>query len=186
MHSGSIAPSLLTSALDENEWPALRSCRFIPRGTSRDTHCTGAWIGPRTSLYGMRKRKTFSPYRSRTPFLRHPVRRLVAPHTHIWNSTLCFDKNVSVYFFFLFTKCKLICHSFESNILMKSMFIPLSPLFHTGNVAALRCSTVRRSSTPVTLREFSYAGELEVVWNYFPIILWWLLPSAGRKGRYEH
>jgi hypothetical protein len=43
---------LLTSALDGNVWSASRLGRFIP-----GTHWTGGWVGPRTGLDEVEKRK---------------------------------------------------------------------------------------------------------------------------------
>jgi hypothetical protein len=48
--SGGIAPPFLTSALDGDEWLALRSGRFTPGEKAPCIHCIAGWVGPRTSL----------------------------------------------------------------------------------------------------------------------------------------
>jgi hypothetical protein len=44
--------TFLTSVLVGGEWSASPSCRFTP-----GTHWIGGWVGPRTSLVGVEKRK---------------------------------------------------------------------------------------------------------------------------------
>jgi hypothetical protein len=51
--SGGIAPTFLTSALDEGVWSASRSYRFTPGERLPGTHWTGGWVGPRTCLDAM-------------------------------------------------------------------------------------------------------------------------------------
>jgi len=40
----------LTSALDEDEWLALRSDRFTAKERAPGTHWIGGWVGPRAVL----------------------------------------------------------------------------------------------------------------------------------------
>jgi hypothetical protein len=47
----------LTSALVGGEWSASRPGRFTPRESSPGTHQTRGWVGPRTGLNDMEKRK---------------------------------------------------------------------------------------------------------------------------------
>jgi hypothetical protein len=47
----------LTSALDGGEWPASRPGRFIPGKRTPSIHWIGGWVGPRTDLDDMEKRK---------------------------------------------------------------------------------------------------------------------------------
>jgi hypothetical protein len=60
---GSSVPLLLISALDGGESSAWRPCRFAPRETAHDTHCTGGWVGPTAGLDAMNKRITSCPCR---------------------------------------------------------------------------------------------------------------------------
>jgi hypothetical protein len=55
--SGGIAPTFLTSALDGGEWSASNSYRFASGERALSTHSIGGWVGPRTGLGGMEKRK---------------------------------------------------------------------------------------------------------------------------------
>jgi hypothetical protein len=47
----------LTSALDGGEWSALSPGRFTPRERAPDTHWIGGWVGPRTVLDAVVKKK---------------------------------------------------------------------------------------------------------------------------------
>jgi hypothetical protein len=53
----------LTSALDGGEWSASRPGRFTRRERAPDTHWIGGWMGPRTVLDAVVKRKIPSPRR---------------------------------------------------------------------------------------------------------------------------
>jgi hypothetical protein len=48
--SGGIAPHVLVSALDEDEWSASRPNRFIPRERVPRTHWIGSWVDIRAGL----------------------------------------------------------------------------------------------------------------------------------------
>jgi hypothetical protein len=48
---------LLTSALVRGEWSASRPCRFTPGERAVGTHWLGGWVGPRTSVNVVEKRK---------------------------------------------------------------------------------------------------------------------------------
>jgi hypothetical protein len=47
----------MTSALVGGEWSASRPGRFTPGERAPVTHCIGGWVGPRTGLDDMEKRK---------------------------------------------------------------------------------------------------------------------------------
>jgi hypothetical protein len=47
----------LTSALVGGEWSASRPGRFTPGERAPGTHRIGGWVGPRTGLDDMEKRK---------------------------------------------------------------------------------------------------------------------------------
>jgi hypothetical protein len=47
----------LTSVLVGGEWSALRPGRFNPGEGAPGTHWTGGWVGPRTGLDNVEKRK---------------------------------------------------------------------------------------------------------------------------------
>jgi hypothetical protein len=47
----------LTSALDEGDWSASRPGRFTPMERAPVTHWIGGWVGPRTGLDTVSKRK---------------------------------------------------------------------------------------------------------------------------------
>jgi hypothetical protein len=67
------APPFLTSAIDGGEWSASRSCRFNPGEMVPVTHCIGGWVGPRTGMDSLEKRK-LDPSGNRTP-ITYPVAR---------------------------------------------------------------------------------------------------------------
>jgi len=50
--NGGIAPHILTSVLDGGEWSASR-----PGSLNPGTHLTGRWVGPKSSLSAVAKRK---------------------------------------------------------------------------------------------------------------------------------
>jgi hypothetical protein len=50
-------PVFLTLALVGGEWSASRSSRFTPGDRYPSTHCIGGWMGPRTGLDDVEKRK---------------------------------------------------------------------------------------------------------------------------------
>jgi hypothetical protein len=57
----------LTSALDGGEWSASRTDRFTPREGAPGTHWIGGWVGPRSVLDAVVKRKIPSPRRESNP-----------------------------------------------------------------------------------------------------------------------
>jgi hypothetical protein len=62
----------LTSALDRSEWSFSRPGRFTPRGRAPGTHWIGGWVGSRTVLDAVVKRKISSLRRGskrRTPII---------------------------------------------------------------------------------------------------------------------
>jgi hypothetical protein len=61
MVSGCIAPPFLTWALDGGEWSASRLGHFTHREKYLSTHWIGGWVGPRTGLDYMKKRKFLPP-----------------------------------------------------------------------------------------------------------------------------
>jgi hypothetical protein len=63
--SGGIAPPFLTSALDEGEWSASRSCRFTPGERALGTHYIGGWVDPVWRLWS--REITLAPGGNRTP-----------------------------------------------------------------------------------------------------------------------
>jgi hypothetical protein len=65
--SGSIAPHILTTALDGGEWSASRPGRFTPREEDPVTHWIGGWVGPRAVLDAVVKRKIPSYSRESNP-----------------------------------------------------------------------------------------------------------------------
>jgi hypothetical protein len=48
--SGGIAPRILTSPLDGDEWSSSRPGRFTPRERVPGNHWIGGWVGPRAGL----------------------------------------------------------------------------------------------------------------------------------------
>jgi hypothetical protein len=48
--SGGIAPSFLTSALDECDWSPPHPCHFTPGERAPGIHCIGGWVSPRFGL----------------------------------------------------------------------------------------------------------------------------------------
>jgi hypothetical protein len=55
--SGGIAPCILDLGTRLGEWSASRPGRFTPRERAPDTHWIGRWVGPRTVLDTVVKRK---------------------------------------------------------------------------------------------------------------------------------
>jgi hypothetical protein len=51
----------LTSALDGAEWSASRRSRFTSRERALFTHWIGGWVGPRSRLDAVVKRKNSQP-----------------------------------------------------------------------------------------------------------------------------
>jgi hypothetical protein len=66
----------LTSALGGDEWSASRPGRFTPRERTPGTHWIGGWVGPRSVLDAVKKRKIPSPRRESNP--RTPIVQPVA------------------------------------------------------------------------------------------------------------
>jgi hypothetical protein len=67
--------AFLTSALDGGEWSASLPGRFTPGERTLSTHRIGGWMGPRTGLDPVVKRKIPSPCRESNPD--RPARSLV-------------------------------------------------------------------------------------------------------------
>jgi hypothetical protein len=83
--------SLLTSAFDVDEWKASRSSRFTRREKSPGTHCIEGWVGPRTGLDSVAKRKNHCSCRESNPCCqsRSPVtvlRRIILNEDKIYCS----------------------------------------------------------------------------------------------------
>jgi hypothetical protein len=57
----------LTSALDGGEWSASRPGRFTSRERAPGTHWIGGWVGPRSVLDAVVKRRIPSPRRESNP-----------------------------------------------------------------------------------------------------------------------
>jgi hypothetical protein len=51
-----VAPPFLTSALDEGDWSASRTCRFTPGETAPGTNWRGGWVDPRAGLGDVEKK----------------------------------------------------------------------------------------------------------------------------------
>jgi hypothetical protein len=68
--------AFLTSALDGGEWSASRLGRFTPRERAHGTHWVGGWVGPKTVLDAMVKRKIPRPRRESNP--RTPIVQPIA------------------------------------------------------------------------------------------------------------
>jgi hypothetical protein len=65
----------LTSALAGGEWSASRPCRFTSGERVPNTHWTGGWVGPRTGLDDVEKRKFLTLPGLELRPLGRPVRR---------------------------------------------------------------------------------------------------------------
>jgi hypothetical protein len=76
--SGCTVPLTLTSAIDGGEWSASRPGRFTSSEKAPGTHWIGDWVGPRTVLDAVVKRKFPSPRRESNP--RTPIAQTVAQH----------------------------------------------------------------------------------------------------------
>jgi hypothetical protein len=59
----------LTSALDGGEWSTSRPGRFTPKERAPGTHWIGGWMGPRTVLDAVVKKKIPAPAGNRTPIV---------------------------------------------------------------------------------------------------------------------
>jgi hypothetical protein len=73
--------SFLTSALDGDEWSGLRSGRFILWERDPGTYWIGGWLGRRTGLNAVAKRKIPCPCRESNPG--HPASSLVVILTEL-------------------------------------------------------------------------------------------------------
>jgi hypothetical protein len=129
----------LTSALDGGEWSASRHNRFTPRERAPGTHWIGGWVGPRTVLDAVMKRKIPSPRREskpRTPIVQPVAQRytdwaITAPnliilvvfladkmeyiYRHIWVSTALFVKTYAM----LYLKMR-----FTATVNVSNSFVP--------------------------------------------------------------
>jgi hypothetical protein len=65
--SGGIAPRILDFGTRWGEWSALRPGHFIPRERAPGTHWIWGWVGPRTGLNTVVRRKIPSPRRKSNP-----------------------------------------------------------------------------------------------------------------------
>jgi hypothetical protein len=65
--SGGSSTHPLTSTIDVGEWSASRPGRFTPREIAPGTHWIGGWVGPRTILEAVVKRKIPSLHRESNP-----------------------------------------------------------------------------------------------------------------------
>jgi hypothetical protein len=61
--------AFLTSALGGVEWSVSRPDSFTPRERAPGTHWIGGWVGSRTVLEAVVKRKIASPHRESNPIL---------------------------------------------------------------------------------------------------------------------
>jgi hypothetical protein len=75
----------LTSALDKSEWSASRPGCFTPRDRARGTRWIVGWVGPRTVLDAVVKRKIPNPCRESNP--RTPIVQPVAQRYTDWALT---------------------------------------------------------------------------------------------------
>jgi hypothetical protein len=78
--------AFLTSALDGDEWSTSRPGRFTPRERAPRTHWIGCWVGPRSVLDTVVKRKILSPRRQSKP--RTPLVQPVAEGYTDWAITV--------------------------------------------------------------------------------------------------
>jgi len=67
LETGDIASRILELALDEGKWSASRPGRFAPRERAHGTRWIGGWVGPRSGLDTVVKRKIPSPCRHLNP-----------------------------------------------------------------------------------------------------------------------
>jgi hypothetical protein len=89
----------LTSALGGGGWSASRPGRLTLRGRDPGTHWTGGWVGPRTVLDAVGKRKIPSPRRKSNP--RTPIVQPVAHRYTDWAITdLYVSPNIIFKWFF--------------------------------------------------------------------------------------
>jgi len=65
----------LTLALDGGEWSPSHTSHFIPRERAPGTRWIRGWVGPRTSLDMMLKRKILSSCQESNP--NHPAHTLI-------------------------------------------------------------------------------------------------------------
>jgi hypothetical protein len=77
----------LTSVVDGGEWSALHLGRFTPRERTPGAHWIGGWVGPRTILDAVEKKKIPSPrqecagsFTARSVSLRHTPNWKTTPH----------------------------------------------------------------------------------------------------------
>jgi hypothetical protein len=74
-----------TSALGGGEWSASRPYRFTPKERAPGTHWLGGWVGPRTVLDAVMKKKIPSPRWQSNP--RTPIVQPVAQRYTGWAMT---------------------------------------------------------------------------------------------------
>jgi hypothetical protein len=96
--SGGIAPLILTSELEGGEWSASRSGRFTPRERAPGTHWVGGWVGPRSVLDAVVKRKIPSPRREP-----NPGTPIIQPVVHLfWRYVSCMHRMWSYYYYYYY------------------------------------------------------------------------------------
>jgi hypothetical protein len=66
MGGGGIDPRILDLRDIGDEWSASRPGRFTPGERAPGTHSIGGWVGPKTGLDDVEKRKCFDPTGTRT------------------------------------------------------------------------------------------------------------------------
>jgi len=68
----------LTSALDGGEWSVSHPGRLTPKERTPGTHWLGGWVGPRTGIHAVVRRKFPAPIGIQIPD--HPARSPVLQH----------------------------------------------------------------------------------------------------------
>jgi hypothetical protein len=87
-HEGVLGEWRYSSAPDGSEWSASRPCRFTQKEIVPGTLWIGGWVGPKTGLDAMVKRKIPSPRRESNP--RTPIVQHVAQRYTDWTITALF------------------------------------------------------------------------------------------------
>jgi hypothetical protein len=79
----------VTLAIDGGEWSTSRPGRFTPRKIATGAHWIGGWMGSRTGLDTVSKRKFPAPARNRTPIVQPIPVAIPAELSQLFRNSVC-------------------------------------------------------------------------------------------------
>jgi hypothetical protein len=124
----------VTSALDGGERSASHPCRFTTREKAPGTHWIGGWMGPRTVLDTVVKRKISIPRRESNP--RTPIVQPVAQRYTDWNRTPFSTSILSINLMTLMWLIKLLLS------MIRAIYEGVSKSFRTESITKYTLTTI--------------------------------------------